>query len=67
LDINHFIEQLKSKNFQGVVIGAGVRPPVSNFLLFEKLVNAVHENAPNTKIIFNTNPNDTAESIKRWL
>lgn len=67
LDLSHFIEQLTSKPFQGVVIGAGVRLPPSNFLLFEKLVNAVHEHAPNAKIIFNTNPNDTAESIKRWM
>lgn len=67
LDLSQFISQLKSKPFQGIVIGAGVRLPASNFLLFEKLVNAVIENAPNAKIIFNTNPNDTAESIKRWL
>jgi len=67
LDITAFIEQLKSKPFEGVVIGAGVRLPPPNFLLFEKLVNAVHEHAPNAKIIFNTNPNDTAEAIKRWL
>jgi hypothetical protein len=49
------------------MIGAGVRLPPSNFMLFEKLVNTTHDNAPHAKIIFNTNPHDTAESIKRWL
>jgi len=67
MDITHFIEQLTSKSYDGVVIGAGVRLPGTNFLLFEKLVNAVSEYSPKSKIIFNTNPNDTAEAIKRWL
>jgi hypothetical protein len=39
----------------------------ANFILFEKLVNVVHADAPNAKIIFNTLPNDTDEAVKRWL
>lgn len=67
LDLSHFIKQLTETQFEGVVIGAGVRLPPPNFILFEKLVNAVHEHAPDAKIIFNTNPHDTAEAIKRWI
>jgi hypothetical protein len=67
LDMSELAEQLKAKQFDGVMIGAGVRLPPSNFILFEKLVNTTHDTAPHAKIIFNTNPNDTAESIKRWL
>lgn len=67
LDLSHFVNQLTETSFAGVVIGAGVRLPPPNFILFEKLVNAVHEHAPAAKIIFNTNPHDTAEAIKRWL
>ena len=66
-EMSPLAELLKAKQFDGVMIGAGVRVPPSNFILFEKLVNTVHDNAPNTKIIFNTNPRDTTESIKRWL
>lgn len=67
LELSALAEQLKSKQFDGVMVGAGVRLPPSNFILFEKLINTVHDNAPNAKIIFNTNPHDTAASIQRWL
>jgi hypothetical protein len=58
---------LKQKRFDCVMIGAGVRTVPSNFLLFEKLVNVVHEHAPQAKLCFNTQPSDTAEAVKRWL
>ncbi len=58
---------LKQKRFDCVLIGAGVRAVPSNFLLFEKLINVVHEHAPQAKICFNTMPNDTAAAVKRWL
>jgi hypothetical protein len=67
LEMSPLAEQLKTKQFDGVMVGAGVRIPPSNFILFEKIINTVHYNAPNTKIIFNTNPHDTAASIRRWL
>ena len=59
--------QLKQKRFDCVLIGAGVRTNPSNFMLFEKLVNVVHEHAPQAKICFNTMPSDTAAAVKRWL
>ncbi len=59
--------QLQQKRFDGVLIGAGLRINPSNFLLFEKLINVVHENAPQAKICFNTLPNDTAAAVKRWV
>ena len=59
--------QLKQNRFDCVLIGAGVRANPSNFLLFEKLVNVVHEHAPQSKICFNTLPTDTAAAIQRWL
>ena len=37
------------------------------FLLFEKLINVVHEHAPRAKLCFNTNPGDTAEAVRRWV
>jgi hypothetical protein len=59
--------QLKQTQFDCIMIGAGVRANPSNFLLFEKLINVVHEHAPQAKICFNTVPSDTADAVKRWL
>lgn len=58
---------LKKESFDGVLIGAGIRVPNSNFILFEKMINAIHENAPNAKICFNTNPMDTIAAVQRWI
>ena len=59
--------QLEQNQFDCIMIGAGVRATPSNFLLFEKLINVVHEYARHAKICFNTMPSDTAAAIKRWL
>ncbi len=59
--------RLKQKRFDCVLIGAGVRTIASNFILFEKLINVVHEHAPGSKICFNTKPTDTAEAVRRWI
>ncbi|HKA21062.1 MAG TPA: hypothetical protein VKN18_22465 [Blastocatellia bacterium] len=58
---------LKKKEFDCILIGAGVRMNPSNLLLFEKLINVVHEHAPQAKLCFNTMPSDTAAAVKRWL
>jgi len=59
--------RLKQQRFDCVMIGAGVRTIASKFLLFEKLINVVHEHAPCAKLCFNTKPTDTAEAIQRWI
>ena len=59
--------RLKQTRFNCVLIGAGVRANPSNFILFEKLINVVHEHAPQAKFCFNQLPSDTAEAVKRWL
>jgi hypothetical protein len=58
---------LQEKQYDGVLIGAGVRTPPVYFALFEKLINIVHEYAPRAKICFNTNPDDTVEAVLRWV
>jgi hypothetical protein len=50
-----------------VLIGAGVREDPEHFLLFERLVNAAHQYAPDAKICFNTRPTDTTEAVRRWV
>jgi hypothetical protein len=59
--------RLQQKRFDCILIGAGVRANPSNFILFEKLINVVHEHAPQAKICFNTLPSDTTAAVKRWL
>ena len=49
------------------MIGAGVRANPSNFILFEKLVNVVHEHAPQAKICFNQMPADIGQAVQRWI
>lgn len=58
---------LKEKRFDCILIGAGVRAVPSNLILFEKLINVVHQHAPHAKICFNTLPSDTAAAVKRCL
>ena len=57
---------LRSRSYDCVVVGAGLRAP-ERLLLFEKLLNLVHAHAPQAKICFNTNPADTAEAVQRWV
>jgi DNA-binding LacI/PurR family transcriptional regulator len=59
--------QLAQKQFDCILIGAGVRTNPSNLLLFERLINVVHQHAPQARICFNTMPGDTAAAVKRWL
>ncbi len=61
------LKRLGEKHFDCILIGAGVRTVPACFLLFEKLINAVHEHAPRAKLCFNTKPTDTAEAVQRWL
>jgi hypothetical protein len=61
------VNRLRQKQFNCILIGAGVRAIPRHFILFEKLINVVHEHAPRAKLCFNTNPGDTAEAVQRWL
>jgi hypothetical protein len=59
--------RLRGKPFDCVLVGAGVRAVPKNFLLFERLINVIHQHAPQAKICFNTKPDDTAEAVRRWV
>lgn len=58
---------LAAKPYDVVLIGAGIRVLPANFLLFERLINVVHEAAPRARICFNTRPDDTGEAVLRWI
>ena len=60
-------KQLQEKQFDCVLIGAGIRKPESNFLFFENAINAIVECSPKTRICFNTNPMDSVAAVQRWV
>ncbi|MEM8823246.1 MAG: hypothetical protein AAGF30_06515 [Pseudomonadota bacterium] len=60
-------ETLKKNSYDVVLIGAGVRKDDDHFLLFERLVNVIHEYAPTARIAFNTGPMDSDAAIQRWV
>ena len=61
------LKKLSEITFDCILIGAGIRTLPTNFLLFEKLINVIHQNASKAKLCFNTKPSDTAEAVQRWV
>lgn len=59
--------QLSETEFDCVLIGAGVRTDSEEFLLFEQLINVIHEHAPGAKLCFNTGPADSVDAVRRWI
>ena len=61
-------DTLATGKYDCIMIGAGLRIVPPYFLLFEKLINVIHQRAPaSTKLCFNTSPTDTAEAVQRWV
>ncbi len=58
---------LSQRTFDGILIGAGIRALPQHTLLFETIINAVHQHAPTAKLCFNSNPTDTVEAVQRWV
>jgi hypothetical protein len=61
------VKALSSGQFDCVLIGAGLRQPGERLLLFEKIINLVHELSPNARICFNTTPADSVDAVQRWI
>jgi hypothetical protein len=61
-------DTLSRENFECIMIGAGIRILPQHTVMFEKIINAVHQKAPpSSKICFNTNLGDSAEAVLRWV
>jgi len=61
------LERLKSNRYDCVLVGAGVRTRPEALLLFEKIINLIHEHAPGARICFNKTPTDHTEAVQRWV
>ena len=59
--------QLRSMNYDCVVVGGGVRLPPRNLALFEVIIHAIRSAAPGAAIAFNTRPDDSADAAARGL
>jgi hypothetical protein len=61
------MQALADASYDVIVIGAGLRtlPPMA--LQFERLMNVLHERAPNAKLAFNSQPGDSDAAAIRWL
>ena len=60
-------DTLLREKFDCIMIGAGVRILPQHTVLFEKIINVIHQKAPpSSKICFNTDPGDTVEAVLRW-
>jgi hypothetical protein len=66
-ELSNLARELWEEKYDGVVVGNGIRGLASNFILFEQIINVIHEHAPEAKIIFNSLPTNTDEAVKRWL
>jgi len=59
--------QLRSANYDCVVVGGGVRLPAGHLALFEVVINAIRKAAPGAAIAFNTRPDHSADAAARWV
>jgi hypothetical protein len=57
---------LEGKQYDAVLIGAGVRLVAGNTLLFESIVNAAHTTQPDCRFVFNRTATSTPDDIRRW-
>ncbi|MEV0259859.1 hypothetical protein AB0I49_00725 [Streptomyces sp. NPDC050617] len=57
---------LTGKDYDIVVIGAGIRLDPVLTPVFEVLVDATRELAPRAQLCFNVSPSTTVEAVQRW-
>ena len=65
--LNRLRDALKSKSFDGVVIGNGIRSNVPLTAWLEQLVDIVRETSPHAKLMFNTTPATSVDAVRRWF
>lgn len=58
-------DTLRKTPYDIICIGAGLRVPPPNLLIFEHVINLVHAHAPQAKLAFNVSPEDTVNAVHR--
>ena len=64
-DIKAVRKTLASQHWDAALIGFGMRSIPGLTTYFEQVVNAVHELAPQAKLLFNTSLEDSVDAVKR--
>ncbi|KAK9841939.1 hypothetical protein WJX84_010502 [Apatococcus fuscideae] len=65
--LDSMTQALKSKRWDGVLLGPGVTEDPEILPLFNNLVNLIHQAAPQAKFIFPSSPENVQEAITREL
>ena len=58
---------LQGRNYDVIVIGAGLRTLPAMADQFEQLMNVLRDKAPRAKLAFNSRPDDSDAAAQRWL
>ena len=58
---------LQGRNHDVIVIGAGLRTLPKMAAQFELLINALRDKSPQSKLAFNSRPDDSDVAALRWL
>jgi len=58
---------LRSRPWDCVVVGGGVRKAEELVELFETIINLIRQHAPDAGIAFNRTPDDIVDAAARWL
>lgn len=58
---------LATGSFGLAMIGAGVRLQPEYTVLFERIINVLHDAAPDIRFCFNTSPETTTDALRRWI
>ncbi len=66
-ELHQIVEALRSKPWDAVLIGNGVRSSLELTPYLEQLVAAVREHAPQAVVMFNTTPLTCMDAIRRWF
>jgi hypothetical protein len=66
-DDDAFVDALRGKDYDCVVVGGGIRKPEPFLELFERVVNLIRIHAPEAAIAFNTNGENSVDAVLRWL
>ncbi|MFI0374289.1 hypothetical protein ACH35V_41070 [Actinomadura sp. 1N219] len=60
-------DALRSRAWECVVVGGGLRTADDEIELFERVVNLVRRHAPDAAIAFNRTAVDTFDAAARWI
>lgn len=61
------VSKVLQERFDCILLGGALRTTPKYFLLFEQVINLVHEAAPGARLCFNTGPADSLAAVRRWM